>query len=163
METHIREILSLPTYEHIYRDIIYVGEEASFLMFKTVDTKLLFSIDVKVQAGIDLKKGIELVPGKNGTITVHLPRAAILLVDADENSIHQYFLKERGKEITRLSYYDEISRQKEQIEKDAIDRNILFKAEENAKKLIKKFLTLAGFKNVVFKTIPPNGSGKGEI
>lgn len=153
LETHIREILTLPTYEHVYRDIIYVGEEAKFLGITTAEKKLLFSIDVVVQAGIDLSNGIEITPKQKNSVEVKLPPAEILLIDADENSINQYFVKERGKSVSRLEYYDEIDRQKAVIREDALERNILVKAEENAKKLIEKFLSLAGFEEVVFKEI----------
>jgi hypothetical protein len=153
LETHIREILTLPTYEHVYRDIIYVGEEATFLGITTAEKKLLFSIDVVVQAGIDLSKGIEIIPQQKNTVVVKLPAPEILLIDADENSINQYFVKERGKSVSRLEYYDEIDRQKVVIREDALKRNILVKAEENAKKLIAKFLSLAGFEEVIFKEL----------
>jgi hypothetical protein len=153
LEAHIREILTLPTYEHVYRDIIYVGEEAKFLGITTAEKKLLFSIDVVVQAGIDLSNGIEITPKQKNTVEVKLPPPEILLIDADENSINQYFVKERGKSVSRLEYYDEIDRQKAVIREDALERNILVKAEENAKKLIEKFLSLAGFEEVVFKEI----------
>jgi ABC-type Fe3+-hydroxamate transport system substrate-binding protein len=155
IETQIREILELPTYEHVYRDIIYVGEEATFLLFKTVDKQVLFSIDVVVQAGIDFTEGLHLIPGKDKEITVRLPPAKILLIDAEEDSIHQYFIKERGEAVTRLEYYDEINRQKEKIREDAIQRGILYNAEQNAQQLITQFLRLAGFTDISFETIIP--------
>jgi hypothetical protein len=156
----LREILSMPTYEHVYHDIVYIGEEASFLFIKTVDTKLLFSIDVLVQAGFDLQKGLELSPGRDGSITVALPPAEILRIDADEESIHQYFAKERGKRISRLDYYDEIDRQKEKIRQDALERNILGKAYENGKQIIEKYLQVAGFEEVKFRELSSRGGGE---
>lgn len=153
LETQVKEILELPTYEHVYRDIIYVGEEETFLMFTTVDKRVLFSIDVVVQAGIDFTEGLELIPGKEKSITVRLPPAKILLIDADENSIHQYFVRERGGSVSRLDYYDEIDRQKETIRNDALERGILYKAEQTALKLIAQFLQMAGFTDITFQTL----------
>lgn len=86
---HVRSILELPTFEHVYRDVIYIDRERSFLMFKTRDTEVLFSIDVRIQAGLDLTKGLSI--SQNGrTVEVFLPDAEILLADADESSIEQY-------------------------------------------------------------------------
>ncbi len=62
-----------------------------------------------------------------------------------------YFLKEnRRNPISRLEYYDEINRTKERIRQDALDRDILYRAEENARRLLKNFLQLAGFHTVYF-------------
>ena len=156
LESQIQTILDLPTYEHIYRDIIYVDRERSFLIFKTMQARVLFSIDVRVQAGIDLSEGFKVIPDpafrREGGITVVLPAATILLVDADEGSIQQYFIKEVGGELARLDYYDEINRKKEDIISDAIERGILLNANQNAEKLIAGFLAQAGFKNVRFES-----------
>ena len=147
---HLKSILELPTFEHIYRDVIFLDRERSFLMFKTQDTEVLFAIDVRIQAGIDLKKGFAITRSQSGAISVALPAAEILLADADESSIEQYFLKEVGGSISRLDYYDEIDRKKSVLVNDSIDRGILEKAEENARRLIASFLAQAGYNEVFF-------------
>ncbi|RKX79044.1 MAG: DUF4230 domain-containing protein [Spirochaetes bacterium] len=159
LESRIKELLELPTVQYIYRDIVYLSEEERFLIFTTVDKRLLFSVNVVVVAGLDLKEGINVIPLQRGRARVELPPARILSVDADEGSIEQYFVKERGRAISRLEYYDEINRKKEDIRRDAIERNILFKAEENAKKLVRNFLHLAGFDEVEFARIKMTGEG----
>jgi hypothetical protein len=159
LENRVREILDLPTFEHVYRDIIYLGEEKKFLNFiPTMEKRLLFAIDVHVQAGIDLSDGIKLAPGEKGEITVYLPPAKILLIDADESSITQYFATAWGGEIERLDYYDEIGAAKEEIRTDAIRRGILTKAGENGQKLLTNFLNLAGFPTVRFEPLKTGGS-----
>lgn len=130
IESRIRSILELPVCEQVYRDIIYVGEEARFLGIRHIDTRLLFSIEIRVQAGIDLMKGVEVRPSAAGGAVVVLPEPELLLVDADESSIKEYFLKEFGKTIGRLEYYDEIERGKERVQAEAIDRGILVLAEQ---------------------------------
>ena len=165
METRIREILSLPTYEHIYRDVVYVGEEARFLGIKTKDKRTLFSIDVNVRAGIDFTEGIDVSVGSDGTAEVKLPPAKILSIDADEQTIHQYFVKDLGGNLSRIQYYEEINRKKEFLEADAVERGILVKAEDNAKLLIRNFLELAGFGQVEFEELrksAPEGEGDTE-
>lgn len=151
IENQIRGILDLPTIEYVYREIIYVGEEARFFGIKHIDKRLLFSIDLIINAGIDLTKGIEIRDLNNGSIQIILPEPEILMIDADEGSIHQFFIKEWGDKISHLDYYDEIEKSKESIKKDAIERDILIKAKNNAEELIFKIFSAYGISKVSFK------------
>lgn len=151
VESRVRDILSLPTFEHIYRDVVYVGEEAKFLNIITKDIEALFSIDVHVQAGIDLTEGMDIRFLDKDSAVVSLPRAKILHIDADENTIHQYFVREFGGSISTLQYYDEINAKKKLLEEDAISRGILIRAEENAALLIQNILGLAGYTDIEMK------------
>lgn len=155
IENQIRGILDLPTIEYVYREIIYVGQEARFLGIKHLDKRLLFSIDLIINAGIDLTRGIEIRNITDGSIQIILPEPEILAVDADEGSIHQFFVKEWGDKISHLDYYDEIVKSKNNIKKDAIKRNILIKAKNNAEKLIIKILSVYGISKVTFKWRSP--------
>jgi hypothetical protein len=148
-ERSIRNILQLSTYEYIYRDIIFISEKDSFLFINTVDKQALFAVDVVVQAGVNLDGGIDLrsdLPAKS--IQVELPPARILRIDAKEETIAQYFVREKGGSIPRLAYYDEIDRKKENLAADARRRGILIEAEEKTRQLIVNLLTLAGFETV---------------
>ncbi|MBT3273030.1 MAG: DUF4230 domain-containing protein [Spirochaetales bacterium] len=149
LSVQIRSILELPTFEHIYRDIVYIDKERMFLIFKTSQTEVLFAVDVRIQAGLDLREGF-LITREDDTLTVYLPRAKILLADADEETIEQYFLKEIRSSISRLDYYDEINRKKLELIDDAVERGILEKAYENAKLLVSNFLKMAGYEEVIF-------------
>lgn len=163
VERQIRSVLELPSYEYLYRDIIYIADQAQFLGFRHKDTQLLFAVDVRLQAGIDLQKGIQVTPisaggssgGSAGGLSVSLPPAEILLIDADENSITQYFKKEFGGQIERLAYYDEISRSKERIRTDAIDRGVLTQAQSNAASVLRSLLQSQGFSPVEVKFRQP--------
>ena len=73
--SHLKSILELPTFEHIYRDVIFLDRERSFLIFKTKDTEVLFAIDVRVQAGIDLQYGFAITRIQGGGLSVTLPAA----------------------------------------------------------------------------------------
>lgn len=151
IENQIRGILELPTIEYIYREIIYIGQEARFLGIKHLDKRLLFSIDLIINAGLDLSKGIEIRTISNGSVQIILPEPEILTLDADEGSIHQFFVKEWGDKISHLDYYDEIERSKSNIVTDAIERDILVKAKNNAEEMIFKLLSVYGITNVSFK------------
>ncbi len=152
ISSHIRSILELPTFEHVYRDVVFLSRERTFLIFKTMDAEVLFSIDVRVQAGVDLRDGFSVERKRGEGLTVTLPRAKIILADADEESIHQYFLKEVGGGISRLEYYDEINLKKDDLIQDAVKRGILQRANENARLLIKSFLENIRNENVTVLT-----------
>jgi hypothetical protein len=165
LERRVSDVLRLHSYEHVYRDIVYFGEERSFLFFKTMDRRLLFSVDIVVQAGIDLEQGIELWRDEDNPqrILVQLPPAEILLVDADEATIDQYFSRDRGGEVGWLEYGAEIEAVKQRVRADAIDRGILGKAEANARGVVENFFELSGFEEVVFRPAEAPGDGEGEI
>ena len=152
----IRSILELPAYEHVYHEVIYLGEESRFLGIRTRDKRLLFSLDMRVQAGLNLEESIRLRPGNNGSIEVTLPPPAILLIDADEESIHQYFILERGGAITQTEFYREIEASKAAIMQDAISRGILQKAQENAREIVRSILAGIGYTEIRFTE--PGGS-----
>ncbi|MFW6209703.1 MAG: DUF4230 domain-containing protein [Spirochaetota bacterium] len=154
VERQIKAVLELPTYEYVYRDIIYIADQAEFLGFRHRDKQLLFAVDVHLQAGIDLKKGVTVKPAKsqpggNRGLSITLPAPQILMIDADETSITQYFKKEFGGEISRLEYYDEISRSKTKIRRDAVQRGVLIRARENAASVVRSLLQSQGIEPVV--------------
>ncbi len=157
LEDKVRNLLELHTYEHIYRDIVYYGKQRSFLFVKTVDKSILFSINISVKAGIDFKEGFQLLREEQdeSIIYVKLPPAKVLLVDADESTIHQYYAAETGSELGLKEYSAQLSKIKEKTKADAVARGILIKAEENAKRIIRNFLELAGFSEIEFITYTP--------
>jgi hypothetical protein len=165
LERRVSNVLRLHSYEHVYRDIVYFGEERSFLFFKTMDRRLLFSVDIVVSAGVDLTDGIVLMQDENQPqrIVVQLPPTQILEVDADESSIYQYFERDRGGEVGWLEYGAEIEAVKERIRADAVDRGILHKAEQNARGVITNFFELAGFEEVVFRPSEQTPDRDGEL
>lgn len=156
VERRIRDLLQLHTQEHVYRDIVYFGEERSFLFFRTMDRRLLFSVNFRVRAGIDLSEGLRIIPDSvdPGRLYIRLPAAEILLVDADETSINQYFLREQGGRITWLEYSDQLEGARERIRQEAIDRGILEQAEQTAVRVLRNFFALAGFSSVEFDIAP---------
>jgi hypothetical protein len=90
-------------------------------------------------------------------MVVLLPEPELLLVDADESSIREYFLKEFGKSIGRLDYYDEIERGKERVRKEAIGRGILVKAEQNARDAITGLFSPVVSGGVTVRFVGPEG------
>lgn len=168
VEEQVRTLLELNTYEHIYRDLVYFGEERTFLGFlRTMDRAVLFSIDIRVVAGLDLTDEFSITRDRldPNRVYVRLPPASILTIDADEQSITEYFIRERGGRIGLLELSGQLEAVKERTAEEAIERGILTEAEENARQIISSFLGMAGFSEVEFdsgeSTEPEDGELRG--
>lgn len=150
IEQRIRGLLEIHTFEHLYREVVYFGEERSLLFLRTMDRRVLFSINIRVRAGVDLRDGFELRGDslRPERLFVRLPTARILLVDADERSIEQYFVREQGGAIRWLELADHLESVKETVRQDAIERGILLRADQNAERVVRNMLELAGFTDV---------------
>jgi hypothetical protein len=164
VERRIEDVLTLHTFEHSYRSIVYFGEQRRFLFMDTMDRQVLFSIDVRVQAGMDLTEGVEIrrvlrdgdtaQAAEVPQLFVSLPAARILLVDADEESIREYFETDRGGDVGLLEYGREIENAKNSSRQAAISDGILREAEANARVIVREFLDLAGFERVEIRVRP---------
>ncbi|MCA1754106.1 MAG: DUF4230 domain-containing protein [Spirochaeta sp.] len=150
IESRMRILAELETAESIYRDIVYFGDARSFLFFRTMDRRLLFSVNLHVRAGVDLSEGFQLKPDGDGGVDVFLPPARVLMVDADETSIDQYFVREQGGRIGYLEFSGSIEEVKDRVAADAVDRGLLNRAEENARVLVENLLTVAGVRELRF-------------
>ncbi len=150
IESRIRMLAELETAESIYRDIVYFGDARSFLFFRTMDRRLLFAVNLHVRAGIDLTEGFRLEPDGSGGVDVFMPPARVLIVDTDESSIHQYFVREQGGRIGYLEFSGSIEEVKDRVATDAAGRGLLNRAEENARVLVENLLTVAGVREVRF-------------
>ncbi|MBU8912831.1 MAG: DUF4230 domain-containing protein, partial [Spirochaetales bacterium] len=162
IQEQLTDLLELHTHEHIYRDVVYFGEEKSFLFIRTVDRRILFAINIRVRAGIDLGRGFTIAQDSSDPerIYVQLPAAEILSVDADEKSIHEYFIREQGGRIGLLEMTEQLAEVKTRTEADAVKRGILGKAETNARNIVRNFLAMAGFSQVIFAPAPAPDEGE---
>lgn len=160
MERKISSLLELAAYEYRYRDIVYIGEEARFLGIKHLDKRLLFAVDFHITAGVDLdSRELRVLPLTGGGVRVELPAPGILTVDAAEESIRQYFVKEFGGQVSRLEYYDRIAEHKREARQQAIADGIVERAGTNARTILASALQGLGIEPayVVFRPREPGG------
>lgn len=156
LETKVRNLAELHTFEQTYRDVVYLGEQREFLFFRTMDRQLLFSVNIRIRAGVDLRQGVRVLPGADRrSVFVEVPAPTVLLVDADEESISQYFVRERGGAIGWLEVGAEIEAAKDQVVADAVSRGILDRAGENAREVLENLFSQAGFDSVTVTFGPP--------
>ncbi|MFQ3621321.1 MAG: DUF4230 domain-containing protein [Spirochaetales bacterium] len=153
IQSSIRTLLEFPSVEYRYREILYLGEEKSFLFLSTSSKEVLFSVEVRVQAGFDLKTapGVKKDKKNPKKVILSLPSPQILLVDVDESTLYQYFVLERGTRIRRMDYSRELEAAKEKIVQDALNRGILTDAVTYARNTLEGVLRAAGFEEVGYE------------
>lgn len=144
------------TVEHLvttsfrYRDVVYFDREARILGIPAGQQELLFSVEMDVRAGIDLAEGFSVEPdaASPDAVFVTLPAARVLQIDADEDSIRQYFVRERLQTLDWLDIADEVEAAKRRNREDAVERGILRRAERQAARLLETMLREIGFERV---------------
>lgn len=145
----VKAIQTLASSEYRYREVVYYGEQARLLGIPAGRREVLFSVDIVVRAGIDLTRGFEVeIDPREKTVYLTLPAAEILLVDAKEDSIQQYFSTERLGRLDWLDVGEELSRAKAVNRNDAIERGILSAAEEQARSVLDDLIRASGFDTV---------------
>lgn len=147
---HLQRIAST---EYVYRSVVYATDDRRLLSFP-LGSEVLFSIAIRVQAGIDMAEGFTVEVEDADTIFLTLPAPTIFLVDADEASIEEYFFQGRLFRVDWLDIGSTIEGEKELARSDALDRGILEAAQANAEVLVHDLVKLAGYDNVMIRFRP---------
>ena len=147
---HIEELRNLVTARYRYRDVVYLEQETRVLGIPTSAREILFSVDIGVEAGVDLSRDIKVVfdPNDRRGVFVTLPSPQVLRVDADEETIRQYIVRERFARLDWLDVAEEVEAAKERNRLDAIERGILIRAEAQARSALESLLRGLGFEKV---------------
>lgn len=151
----VSALQTLTAGEYRYRDVVYYSEETRLLGIPAGRREILFSLDIVVRGGVDLSRGFQVETDETGErLFLTVPAAEILLVDADEDSIEQYFAAERLGRIDWLDVGDELTRAKEANRADAIERGILSATEAQARSVLSDLGRAAGFETVEIRFRP---------
>ena len=156
IEGKMQEISDLATYKYAYTN---TASQESSLKIKNwnipfTTKRFIVKYDGEIKAGVDLSK-VTIKVSDDDTITITMPKAAILSHEIDENSLE--VLDETKNIFNRIQIDDYNSFQAEQkkiCEEYALERGLLDKAYENAKKVISEMIqTVPDAKDykVVFK------------
>ncbi len=146
------------TAEYIYRNVIYASRDRLLLgRLPAGSTEVLFSVSIRVQAGVDLSQGYSVAVSaeKADRAFVTLPEPTVFVVDADESTIEEYFSEERLMRLNWLDLGREIELQKSVAREDAVQRGLLTRARTNAISVITELFALAGFAEVDVTFAPP--------
>lgn len=149
----IRNLKELVTARQIYRNVIYTEVKENLI----VDKRSLFTINYVVTAGVDLSSGFSLKADDN-RIVVTYPYPRIFSIDADESSIDEYFALERFGRIKQSDYLDTVFDEKERIRREAVESELLERADRNLQSLISGILRDRGISDIRFE---PSGKGGG--
>lgn len=144
LKSQINTLQQLVTQEYIYTNADQRTDYAKwFFDWKRPfsDTSLLVTYDGSIKAGIDLKEVQVAVNEEIREITITLPQAKITDNNIPQGSIKVLEAKNGlFNEITLDDYNTFISEQQIIMENKAIERGLLEKADEEAKKAIETFL-----------------------
>lgn len=151
IETRLEEIAELASVNYIYKNMGQFENTSTFygLAIPFTTKKFILSYNGEIKAGIDLRDiKVDL---SEQTITVEMPEAKILSHAIDENSVTVF--DEKTSLFNPIKIGDMTSftaDQKDQMEKEVIEKGLLAQAKESAEKMIKSMLTFEGYE-VVFK------------
>ncbi|NNM66835.1 MAG: DUF4230 domain-containing protein [Spirochaetales bacterium] len=149
----LRRILQLATAEMLCHEVVYRHDESRWFFLTYGVRETLFSIDLKVQAGFDLSGGWRLVPDpEHQTLRVFLPPPRVLLIDAVDTSIREYF--SAGEPLGYLRLRALLKDRTRELEKKAVEQGILDQAQAKAQIFVEGFFKNLGWSRVQveFKT-----------
>lgn len=146
----VSKICELSTTTYRYSNIISFKENKKFQDIKIPFTQKSFLIKYEgiIKAGIDIKK-IKIIKNNKQSIRIRLNKSKITQHFIDEKKIYVY--DEKTSLFNKLMIKDvlnEISNEKEQVEKNLIEEGFLEEANKNAKIFLESFLKDLGYKNI---------------
>ncbi|MCR5267802.1 MAG: DUF4230 domain-containing protein [Lachnospiraceae bacterium] len=140
----LADIGELATEEYYYTGVESFDSSKNFKGFEIplTTSRFIYSYDGVIKAGIDFT-GIEVEKDDlKKLIVVKLPASAILSSEIDENSFKLYDEKQSiFNPISISDMNDTIKDLKSKAESDAIKKGVLDRADKNAQKMVKQFLT----------------------
>ena len=154
LDGQVRGIREIVGARSTYREVIYLHE--SFLM---TGKTLLFALDYQVDAGLDLSDGFRVMERSGGILTVGLPPARILRVDAREETMDEILIREILWEFSTDEHQAVVRERAEDIRRDAAGTDLLDRAELSARRLLEDLFREAGFPRVRFVTLGGGGDG----
>lgn len=146
----VSKICELATLRCYYHDVAEYEKQPDGLfqygIFQYGYKKFWIEYDGIIEVGIDVSKVKVKEPDKNGVIQIYVPKAEILNVNADLNSMGNW-ISETGifTNITTEEKAKAFSKAQETMRINAEnDNNILLQAHNNAKELVKQYVINVG-------------------
>lgn len=162
IESRLTTMAELRSYEYIYREILYFGEQERFLGFiPTKNRQFLFSVNLHVSAGVDLTQARVRLDSQDNPELL-LPEPRILSIDAQEDSLRQYFSQDLGGGLQLLELSDLLDQAKESIQADAVSRGILNQARAEAQDILSGLGRSLGFEHIQITWLKPENSESAE-
>lgn len=145
--THIQELALV---KHNYTGVISYKDYMKFLNINIplTDKYFLLKYNGYLKAGVDLSR-VKIDVQNDSTIHVSIPKPKILDTVIDEKSVEVFNESENAFNPIKISDYNEaLTREKNNMIKDAIDQGILSDATEQAKIVLRTMLEEMGFSQI---------------
>ncbi len=140
VQTQLEALFEIPTVEMVFRDVVYHRSNQTALGLFSYDSReTLFRVLVRVQAGFDLSSGNFFVAREANRIIIHLPKPQILMADADDESLYEYF--SRGNNIGLKFLQERKTERVEAAKAQALKNGILGEASRQARLRVSEILT----------------------
>ncbi len=132
----------LVTQEYYFTQVETYTKEKKILNFINSESGFTYSYDGKVTAGIDFGKVTVTKDEETKTLNVEIPYSELQGTDIDMDSFRIYSEKESLWNSLNIEDYNiSMSEFEETAERKAIDSGILERSNDQAKELIKNFIT----------------------
>ena len=145
--THIQELALV---KHNYTGVISYKDYMKFLNINIplTDKYFLLKYNGYLKAGVDFSC-VKIDVQNDSTIHVSIPKPKILDTVIDEKSVEVFNESENAFNPIKISDYNEaLTREKNNMIKDAIDQGILSDATEQAKIVLRTMLEEMGFSQI---------------
>lgn len=143
VQHQVQALFEMPTVEMVFRDVVYHRSNQRVMGVLNYDFReTLFRVLVRVQAGFDLSSPNFSVVQEGGRISINLPKPKILMADADDESLHEYFTRDNNIGLQLLQ-----ERKKQRVEAakvQAIEQGILGEAARQARLRVGELLNVLG-------------------
>lgn len=143
IESGIREMGELITAEYYYTHAEDFENVKTLWSIKVpmTKTKLVYTVEGDIKAGIDFTKVTVLVDDDAKKITITLPKSMVLASEIDHDSFHVVNEKEGWfNDLSAEDVNKTFAHVKEMEEEKAIENGLLTRADENAVRIITSFV-----------------------
>jgi hypothetical protein len=151
----VQRLNQLATVRYTVQRIVTLTEEKHPVGSESI----LLIVQARVEAGVDLDSlsARDIVMGKDGSVTVALPRSKVLNVSIDEKE-SKVWDRQKTWWTPWVPYSLDLEKRArivglESAKEAAIEMGILAASEQNAEASIRSLLGLAGLKNVAFVAV----------
>ena len=150
--SEIRQIFELPLVEMDFRQVIYHSKDRAWWNILESRREALFTVPVRIQAGFNLSQGYSIEPFESQkTIEVVFPAPQILMGDADDESLEQYFSLPASGSLTPQELQSLLSQAVESAKAEALNSGILDLARTDATNFLTSFFGVLGFDTVILR------------
>jgi hypothetical protein len=142
LQEGLRDMGVLITQEYYFTQVENYEKTKTILKFFTSSSNFIYSYDGVVTAGVDFNDISVEKDDTDKVITITVPQSEIQYIDIDYDSFKIYSEKDGLWNPTSIEdYNDSLVDLKKNAEDKAIEKGVLDKADENAKAIIKNFVT----------------------